>query len=386
MKILVIPTWYPMGADKLMGQYHKEFTEALNKYGIEANILYIYRMRLKSPLKYLKEKKKRIIQENGYKTYIYKLYNINKFGNKYMIKRYVKKLEYALDDYIKENGKPDIIHAMVSSPAGYASCVVSKKYSIPVVITEHGGALERFFTRKDLKEYGLYALNNSTYSTVSKYMMEIVKKYKNECFVLPNLVNTNIFNPNIERKIDKTFNLATVCALREGKNLDVAFRAIKKLIDDGMNIHYDVVGDGYYEDIYKKAAKEEGVNDYVTFWGRKSKEEISKIFDTVHALIISSELESFAIPGIEAMAAGLPVISTDCKGPSEYIDSKTGIICKVNDSADMANAIKYVYENYKKYDKKDLVNRASQYDESHVVKIAQNIYDVALKNSGKKIY
>ena len=51
----------------------------------------------------------------------------------------------------------------------------------------------------------------------------------------------------------------------------------------------------------------------------------------------------------------------------------------------MANAIKYVYENYKKYDKKELVNRASQYDESHVVKIAQNIYDVALKNSGKKI-
>ena len=31
MKVLVIPTWYPSGEDKLMGAYHKDFTEALNK-------------------------------------------------------------------------------------------------------------------------------------------------------------------------------------------------------------------------------------------------------------------------------------------------------------------------------------------------------------------
>ena len=385
MKVLVIPTWYPMGADKLMGQYHKEFAEALNKYGIKANILYIYRMRLKAPIKYIKEKKKRIIEEMGYKTFIYKLYNINKFGSNYTIKRYVKKLEYALSDYIKTNGKPDIIHAMVSSPAGYASCVVAKKYNIPVVITEHGGALERFFVRPDLKEYGLYALNNSTYSTVSNYMKDIVKKYKDECYVLPNLVNADLFSSNINRKIDKTFNLVSVCALREGKRLDIAFKAIKKLIDEGMNIHYDVIGDGFYEDIYKEAAIDIGVSEYVTFLGRKNKEEISKIFDKEHALLISSELESFAIPGIEALAAGLPVITTDCKGPTEYIDEKTGIICKVNDPLDMAESIKYMYENYKKYDKKDLVARAKKYDAKNVVKTAKIIYEKALKKSGKNI-
>ena len=43
MKVLVIPTWYPSGEDKLMGIYHKEFTEALNNNNIEANILFIER-------------------------------------------------------------------------------------------------------------------------------------------------------------------------------------------------------------------------------------------------------------------------------------------------------------------------------------------------------
>ena len=50
MKVLVIPTWYPSGEDKLMGIYHKEFTESLNNHGIDANILFIERNRLTKPI------------------------------------------------------------------------------------------------------------------------------------------------------------------------------------------------------------------------------------------------------------------------------------------------------------------------------------------------
>ena len=57
MKVLVIPTWYPSGADKLMGLYHKEYTEALCKFGVEANMLFIDRQRLSQPFKYLLMKK-----------------------------------------------------------------------------------------------------------------------------------------------------------------------------------------------------------------------------------------------------------------------------------------------------------------------------------------
>lgn len=58
MKVLVIPTWYPTGKDKLMGNYHKEFTEALNDYGIKADMLFIERERLSKPFKYLFSKKR----------------------------------------------------------------------------------------------------------------------------------------------------------------------------------------------------------------------------------------------------------------------------------------------------------------------------------------
>ena len=383
MKVLVIPSWYPSGKDKLIGQYHKEYVEALNKFGIEANILFIERMRLNNPLKYLLTKKYKVVDEGNYKTHIYNMLDVGKVNIDLQFKSYVKKLDKAYNLYLKNNGKPDVIHAMVSIPAGYAACKLGEKYNIPVVVTEHSSYFERFFKDSRAK-YGLYVLENSTFSTVSNYTKEIMSKYTKECYVLPNVINTATFTSNATRKKEDTFNLVSVCALRKGKNLDVAFRAIKKLIDSGMKIHYDIIGDGFYEDIYKKSAKEEGVSNYVTFLGRKNKDEISKIFDNEHALVISSELESFAIPGVEAMAAGLPVITTDCKGPTEYVDSKTGVICKVNDSDSMAKAIKKVYDNYEIYKKADLIKKAQLYDESHVVKTAKKIYDIALKSSRKK--
>lgn len=379
MKVLVIPTWYPSGEDKLMGIYHKEFTCALNKYGCEANMLYIDRQRLSKPIKYLFMRKKEIDVENNYKVFKYRMLNLAPISFDLQVKSYTKRLEKAFKDYLKKNSKPDVLHAQVTVPAGYATCVLGKKYGIPVVVTEHGGNLERFFKNDKFKEYTKFVMENSVYTTVSNYMKQIVLKYYKECDVIPNQVDVELFKNDVIRRIDGEFRLVMVCALREGKRLDIAFKAIRKLIDEGMKIHLDVVGDGFYEDVYKRAMLEEGLEEHVTFLGRKNKEEISKLLLKEHALLISSELESFAIPGVEALASGMPVISTDCLGPSEFIDNKCGSLCRVNDPDDMARAIKEVYENYSKYEREHLENVANKFSEKSVVEKAKKVYKRALK-------
>ncbi len=381
MRVLVIPTWYPNGEDKLMGIYHKEFTESLNKYDINTNMLFIDRQRLSSPIKYLFMKKKIIDNELNYKVYIYRMLNLNPISFKLQLKSYVKKLDRAFKDYLKTNELPDIIHAHVTVPAGYAACILGKKYNIPVVVTEHCGNLERFYNSSSLKEYGKFVLNNSTYSTVSNYMKKVVLKYTDKCEVIPNLVNTTPFNNNVKRNINKTFRLVSVCALREGKRLDIAFKALKILIDKKMDIHLDIIGDGFYENYYKNLCTELNLDKYVSFLGRKNKLEIAKILEKENALLISSELESFGIPGIEAMASGLPIISTDCLGPTEYIDNKVGIICKVNDQLDMANSIEKLYKNYSKYDSKCIMDKANKYSENEIIKHTLKIYNNAIKNN-----
>lgn len=379
MRVLIIPSWYPFGGDGLMGIYHKEYAESLNKYGIDADVLFINRYGFSKLLEYVFTKKKRVIEEDNFKTYVYKTFDNKRKSFDENLNNYVKCLDESLRDYLKTNPKPDVLHAMVTVPAGYAACVVGKKYNIPVVVTEHGGALERFFNRSDLSKYGKYVLESSTYSTVSNYMKDIVLKYTKECYLIPNQVNTDIFKNHIKRKLDKTFKLVSVCALREGKKLDIAFKAVKKLVEKGIDIHYDIVGDGYYENEFKKSCHDEGLDKYVTFLGRLTKPEIAELFKSEHALLISSDLESFGIPGIEAMASGMPVVSTDCLGPTEYIDKKSGIICKVNDSDDMAKSIEKMIKNYDNYDKDYLEKCASKFSEKSVVEIAKEVYKNVIK-------
>lgn len=381
MRVLVIPTWYPNGEDKLMGVYHKEFTYALNNYGIKADMLFIDRQRLSNPFKYLFMKKKEIDKETNYNVYIYKLLNLSPISFKLGINRYVKKLDYAFKDYLKHNEKPDLIHAHVTVPAGYAACIIGKKYNIPVIVTEHCGNLERFYKNDSLKKYGNFVLKNSTYSTVSKYMKDIVLKYTNECYIIPNLVDTTPFNNDIVRKRNNVFKLVSVCALREGKRLDIAFKAIKKLKEQNIKIHLDVIGDGFYENYYKQVCDELNLHKEITFLGRKNKFEIAEILKKENALLISSELESFGIPGIEAMTSGLPIISTDCLGPAEYINSKVGVICKVNDVDDMTNKIKYLIDHYEKYDSNYIRKEASKYSKEEVIKNTIKLYNKVLKNN-----
>ena len=375
MKVLIIPTWYPTGEDKLMGAYHKDFTEALNKNDIKADMLYISRQRLSKPFKYLFMKKKEIEKEKNYNVYHYKILNYAPINFDLAIKNYTNSLYKAVKDYIKINGKPDVLHAQVTLPAGYATYIVGKKLNIPVVITEHCSWFERFF-KEPLNKYTNQLLNKVTYSCVSSYMKETLLKYIDKCYVLPNLVNIDNYQNNGKRKIKKTFNLVSLCALREGKNIDNIFKAMKEI--KNIDIHLDVIGDGFKEDYYKNKCKELGMDDKVTFLGRKNKKEINEIFKSENALVISSEIESFAIPGIEALATGMPVISTKCLGPEEYIDENNGILCESNDVESLKNAIIKLYNNYDKYDSSKLRESIMKFSEKEVIKKAKEIYKEAI--------
>lgn len=375
MKVLVIPSWLPFGEDKLMGIYHKDFTEALNEHkNIKANILFLYRQRLKNPLKYLFNEKEEIIKEKNYNIYINKVLNLKSINYKLNLYYYTKKLEKSYLKYEEIFGKPDIIHAHVTLPAGYASAKLGKKYDIPVLITEHFSKFNSFFEGKNNK-YAMYALKNSTYSTVSNYMTE---KVGTDCKVIPNLVDTSEFFSSKNK--NNTLKLVSVSALRPGKYIDVTLKAIKILIDkyNIKDISFDIVGDGELMEEYKKLTTELNLNNYVTFLGRKNiKKDIAKILSNKSILIISSDKETFSIPGIEALASGIPIVSTRCKGPEEYIDDKCGVLCNVNDPEDMAKAI--IKCSKTEYNINYLKSIAKKYDKKVVIENVYKIYKDMLK-------
>ena len=381
MNILVIPSWYPNGLDQLMGIYHKEFCEALAmSNNIRVNMLFIERERLNNPLKFLFMPKHKKISEKNYYVHITRMLNRERLNYKWQIHSYVKVLDHAFKAYLKENPKPDVIHAMVTIPAGYAACVLGKKYNIPVVITEHASYAKTLFEGKN-KPFGLYALNNARYfTTVSKYMLEEIPNSNTPKDVLPNLVDTNFFK--LPHKKVSGLKLIQVCAFRKGKRIEDMLKALKIIVDkkEIKDISLTIVGDGYLKDYYQNTCHELGLDAYVNFVGRKTKKEIATILNEHNIFVITSDKETFCIPGIEALASGMPIVSTKCLGPEEYIDEKNGKLINVGDIEALANAIIEVYKNLDQYDISYLRATAERYSPKNITNKALKIYKEVIKN------
>lgn len=382
LHILVVSTWYPHRNDKLIGIYHKHFCAALAKTGVKVNMLHIDRYGISNFWRYPFMKKSYQVQEEGYTTYFKRMLNMRRISFSLQTELYAKRLEKLYYEYEKIHGKPDVLHAQVTVPAGYAACVLGKKIGVPVVITEHASYFERFMTGNEGK-FAKFAIDNaSCISCVGKYMQDIYdRKYNIRAELLPNIVNCSVYHREKQKKADGKLRFVTISALRDGKRIDFAVDALRRLrqTDAIGPFVYTIVGDGYWADRYKSATAEMGMDDCVEFVGRKTTEEIAEILSFSDALLIPSEVETFSIPAVEALAAGVPVVSTRCGGPEGYLHPGCAELCDLNDPQDMADAILRLVNRLEQLNESEIRKTAKQFDWESVANRAIAIYEQVIQ-------
>lgn len=381
LHILVIATWYPHGKDKLIGIYHKHFCQALAKTGVKVNMLHVDRQAISLAFKYPFMKKTYEEACEGYTTYFQRMLNLSRISFDLQVKRYTKRLEKLYYRYEKIHGKPDVLHAQVTVPAGYAACVLAKKLGIPVVITEHATYFQRFMSGKEGK-YAKYALENAAALTcVGRFMQKIYKEdYGLTAQLLPNIVNSASYRLPREPR-DSVLRLASVCALRDSKRIDFAIRALRILRDKNAlpEFQYTVVGDGYCAEQFEAASKEMQMDDCVRFVGRKNTDEIAQILAGTDILLVASDVETFCIPAVEGLAAGVPVVSTKCGGPEDFLTPECSELCEVDDPTSMADAILRMYNRLDSMDVDTIRQVALQFDGEAVANKAIAIYESVIK-------
>ncbi len=89
----------------------------------------------------------------------------------------------------------------------------------------------------------------------------------------------------------------------------------------------------------------------ITFTGFVSNENIPEFYKSSDAFILNSNFETFSIVTAEALANGLPVIITKCRGPEFYVNESNGIKIDKNSIAQLASAIESIIENYNSYNR-----------------------------------
>ena len=123
------------------------------------------------------------------------------------------------------------------------------------------------------------------------------------------------------------------------KNYPMVFRAIKTVKEKYPDIHLEIFGKGSAQDILDNMIKEMGLEDNIKLCGW-SQNTIGEYLNH-DAYILSSNFEGMPNALMEAMAVGLPCISTDCDtGPSDLIeDGINGYLIPVNDDKMLAERI-----------------------------------------------
>ncbi len=110
---------------------------------------------------------------------------------------------------------------------------------------------------------------------------------------------------------DKTFVLS-VGTVQPRKNYSRAIRALSKIRDQGIDLHYAIAGgSGWLEDEMYRSIRESALEDRVHILGFVPDEDLPALYSGARALLAVSLYEGFGLPVLEAMACGTAVITSD---------------------------------------------------------------------------
>ena len=162
--------------------------------------------------------------------------------------------------------------------------------------------------------------------------------------IVHNGIDTVVFRPRPEVTREPFTVMATASADAPLKGLDYLLHAIAQLKDELPQIKLNVLGklkeDGESSALIKKL----GLDDQITFHSGLTSEEVSILYARATIAVVPSIYEGFGLPAGEAMACGVPVVSTDGGALPEVVGD-SGIIVPTRRADKIAEAIKQLFSD-----------------------------------------
>ena len=143
-----------------------------------------------------------------------------------------------------------------------------------------------------------------------------------EVTIIPNGVDTEVFQPGPPIPDDGPLKLLCVARLIKRKGQHHLIQAVKQLTDQGVDVTLDLVGTGDAEEEYHAKVQSLGVEDRVRFRGYIPREEMPAVYAQAHVFVLPSFNEGMSVATLEAMAVGLPIVVTNTPGTEDLVHQK----------------------------------------------------------------
>jgi len=200
-----------------------------------------------------------------------------------------------------------------------------------------------------------------------------INKYKREDDEKTQCFKKN-FAPNGEKILVHTSNFR---ALKRVQDVIKIFDEVKKKVDSKLIL----IGDGPDRSDCERLSRELGIFEDIKFMGKQ--DALVELLSVSDVFLIPSQSESFGLSALEAMACGVPVISSSVGGlPELNLHGETGYIAEIGDVERMAKYTIEILQNQKRYDllSANARKRAEYFSEDNIVPMYEKFYEKIIGN------
>lgn len=274
--------------------------------------------------------------------------SIKGFKSIRLIKKLRLKIKYIIN--ILNDIKPDVIFEMLYYPIFFIIPYKFKNKNTIIIGSERNNPKAKGVTLQKKILAKIIPLICDAYIFQTETVRKMFnKKIQKKSIVIPNSVS-NPYIDNVDIKSEKEKVISNMGRLHYQKGQDILINAFKIVNEKYPEYKLIIYGEGEEREDLESLISYLKLDDKVMLAGKDS-HAIEKVAKS-EIFVFTSRYEGMPNALLEAMACGLPCISTDCiAGPSEIIENnKNGILVEVDNVDEIAEKIIYIIEN------KDIAN------------------------------
>ena len=366
--ILFLSSWFPSKVHSTLGNFVKYHALSASKFN---NIYVLYIVADDS----VKNYKIDFFKENNLSiTIVYFKRGFIKYFNYFVAFR--KGLKFLVS---KKAVKIDLVHMNIMHPGIWQAIYLKLFYKLPYIVSENWHGFQ------DLSKYQLSYLQtklielgfkkSSMICPVSNQLKNcmIESGFKANYSVIPNVVDTNMFNFQSNKTVRKFFTFLHISTLDDSiKNVSGIIDAFEKL--EQPNLVLKIIGDGPVDWIIKKVKTLKSSNTIIVN-KEMNHQEIAKEMQLADVFVLFSNIENLPLVLIESISCGTPFISSNVGGISELHNNELGVLIDAGNVEKLTIEMNNIIKNFNKYNPQKIRQFAiDQYSEEVVGKKFNDLY------------